>query len=422
MENLHELLVPDIGDFSDVPIIEVHVQPGERVEHDSTVVTLESDKASMEVPAGVEGVVVELLVQEGDTVSEGSILLSYTLVAEQGTQERKPTHEPRRDSDWQTIEVKVTDDSLQKSLVPGLEVVNEAQYGKSGLNRGPAGPAVRRLARELGVDLLQVTGSGAKGRISKEDIRAHVKQVMKGAQPAPRAEVEIDFSKFGPVRDQPLSRIQQLSGAQLAGNWTAIPHVTSFDEADITELEKLRKELNKEQSVKLTLLAFVMKAVQKTLAAFPLLNSSVQNGRLVIKEHYHIGFAADTPSGLLVPVIRNVDQKGVVEIAEEIHNLAYQARAGKLKSGQMQGGTFTISSLGSVGGTFFTPIINAPEVGILALGRSAIQPKWNGSQFNPCLILPISLSWDHRALDGVTASRFNVHLCRLLADFRRVAL
>ncbi len=283
---------------------------------------------------------------------------------------------------------------------------------------------MRRLARELGVNLKDVTGSGPKGRLQKEDIRAYVKKVMQsgGVQKAVCEEPAIDFSLFGPVESRPLSRIQKISGPQLARNWAAIPHVTSFDEADITGIEAFRKELNQEQSVKLTLLPFMIKAVQTSLQAFPQLNSSLQGGELIVKKYYHIGFAVDTPGGLLVPVIRDVDKKGLVQIATEIGELVVLAREGKLKPEQMQGGTFTISSLGSVGGTYFTPVINAPEVGILALGRSSIQPHWNGSEFIPRRMLPLSLSWDHRALDGVTASQFNVNLCKVLADFRRVVL
>jgi pyruvate dehydrogenase E2 component (dihydrolipoamide acetyltransferase) len=414
MRQVCELLVPDIGDFKNVPIVEVLVKEGDRLTADMAVVTLESDKASMEVPAEVEGQVVEILVQEGDTVSEGSLLLRYSIY---GTGEKLIVKNEETAAVQQVI---AAEKSVSMPLATECRPLQS--IGKNGA--GPASPSVRRLARELGVDIAKVTGSGSKGRLKKEDIQAYVKEIMKagGQLSASESEPLIDFSMYGPVRLQSLNRVQKISGLQLAKNWAAIPHVTSFDEADITDIETFRHELNQEQDVKLTLLPFIIKAVQHNLKSFPQINSSLQGDQLIIKDYYHIGFAVDTPTGLLVPVIRDVDRKGLLQIASEVSELAALARNGTLKSAQMQGGTFTISSLGSAGGTFFTPIINAPEVAILALGRSAMRPVWNGTEFIPKLILPLSLSWDHRAIDGVMASRFNAKLCTLVKDFRRAIL
>lgn len=414
MEQNLELLVPDIGDFSDVPIVELLVQTGDILTPDTPVVTLESDKASMEVPAEVDGVVTKVLVTEGDIVSEGSLLLCY-----------KGTAEVSIVPAGETVLQLPKDQKTQEDTVPDFALPAESEsQTKSKPQTGPAGPSVRRLARGLGVDLAEVSGSGPKGRIKKEDVQSHVKQVMRdGGQCRTGAEEPVvDYSVFGPVETLPLGRIQKISGSRLARNWATIPHVTSFDEADISDLEDFRREINQEQPVKLTLLPFLIKAAQYTLQAFPHLNSSLQGEQLIIKKYYHIGFAADTPNGLMVPIIRDVDTKGLLQIATEVGELAAQAREGRLKSEQMQGGTFTISSLGNIGGTHFTPIINGPEVAILALGKASLQPVWDGAQFMPRMILPLSLSWDHRAIDGVSASRFNVRLCRILADFRRVIL
>lgn len=415
MGQICELLVPDIGDFKNVPIVELLVKTGERLTADMSVVILESDKASMEVPAEVEGVIVEILVQEGDTVSEGSLLLRYSKngVGNTTIPERRETTSPAQ-------EAATVVEPVSMPVVADPRSVQSCSEKCS----GPASPSIRRLARELGVKIADVKGSGSKGRLKKEDIQAYVKEILKdgGQRGGSEQEAQIDFSVYGPVRLQPLSRIQKISGTQLARNWAAIPHVTSCDEADITDIETFRRELNQEQDVKLTLLPFIIKAVQHNLQSFQRFNSSLQGDQLVIKEYYHIGFAVDTPAGLLVPVIRDVDRKGLLQIAVEVSDLAALARNGKLKAEQMQGGTFTISSLGSVGGTYFTPIINAPEVAILALGRSAMQPVWNGTEFVPKLILPLSLSWDHRAIDGVIASKFNAKLCALLQDFRRAIL
>jgi len=428
MGKILDLLVPDIGDFSNVPIIELLVAPGDILTPDTPVVTLESDKASMEVPSEVKGVVAEVVVEEGDTVSEGSVLLKYTVEVGQPATEVAQTAQTAQEAEPAVRATPTEEVGREGNDAPGHSepaVSDERSSAKeSSRASGPAGPGVRRLARELGVSLAEVVGSGSKGRIRKEDIRNFVKKALSGEK-RPTKEFEepvIDFSQFGEISEKPLSRIQRISGSTLAGNWARIPHVTSFDEADITELDSFRRQLNSELPVKLTLLSFIIKAVQFTLREFPQFNSSLQGDKLIVKSYYHIGFAADTPQGLLVPVIRDVDKKGVVEIASEIQELATLARNGKLKPAQMQGGTFTVSSLGSVGGTHFTPIINSPEVGILALGRTSMQPVWDSSEFVPRLIMPLSLSWDHRALDGVTASRFNARLCSLLDDFRRVIL
>ncbi len=421
MEQGLELLVPDIGDFKNVPIIELLVKVGDTLNADTPVVTLESDKASMEVPAEVEGVVTEILVEEGAAVSKGSLLLRYSRI--EIAAKEKATPEPPQIEPGLAISVQEENTRVIQSTTCEVKPEPPAKKGQT----VPASPSVRRLARQLGVDLTEVVSSGRKGRLQKQDIEAYVKQTMqnrgeKNEQRVVQEEPEVDFSVFGQVESQPLGRIQKISGSQLARNWAAIPHVTSFDEADITSIDDFRQELNKSQATKFTLLPFIIKAAQYTLKSLPQLNSSLQKDRLIIKKYYHIGFAVDTPNGLLVPVIRDVNEKGLLQLAREVSELATLARAGKLQSSQMQGGTFTISSLGSAGGTHYTPIINAPEVAILALGRTSIKPVWDGSQFLPSLILPLSLSWDHRVLDGVTASRFNREFCRILEDFRRVLL
>lgn len=416
MEHTQEVVVPDIGDFREVPIVEVLVAVGDRLSPETPVVILESDKASMEVPAGVSGEVVQLLVGEGDRVSEGSRLLRY-----------RPGSLTGNDLQGSVAKVHVQDEASAATVnMPSRPpVATEAAAGPGpSCHFGPAAPSVRRLARELGVVLSEVVGSGDKGRVRKEDVLAHVKRVMTGggARPQQEAAPAVDFAQFGPIEVQPLGRIQKISGAQLARNWATIPHVTSFEEADISALDQFRRQLAGEQQVRLTLLPFLLKAVQHCLQRYPQLNSSLQGAQLVVKGYYHLGFAVDTPAGLLVPVIREVDRKGIIELAEEVAELSGLAQHGRLKPEQMQGGTFTLSSIGGIGTTHFTPIINAPEVAILGIGRAAMRPVWDGSQFTPRLILPLSLSWDHRAMDGVTAARFANTLCAVLADFRRVVL
>ena len=436
---VQEVKVPDIGDYKDVPVIEVAVKAGDRIEKEQSLVTLESDKATMDVPSPVAGVVKEVKVKVGDNVSEGTLIV---LVEAQGGAVSAPAAAPAK-------KVEPPADS------PRAEVPHSMPAQSSALAQAPiipageggsrlpshASPSVRKFARELGVDVAQVKGTGPKGRITQEDVTAFVKGVMtgqrSGAGAAPAAAggtggelnllpwPKVDFTKFGPVDPKPLSRIKKISGANLHRNWVMIPHVTNNDEADITELEALRVQLNKENEkagVKITMLAFVIKAVVSALKKFPTFNASLDGDNLVFKQYYHVGFAADTPNGLVVPVIRDADKKGLIDIAKEMAELSKLAREGKLKPDQMQGGCFSISSLGGIGGTHFTPIINAPEVAILGLSRSAMKPVWDGKQFAPRLTLPLSLSYDHRVIDGAEAARFNAYLGALLADFRRVIL
>lgn len=439
---VQEVKVPDIGDYKDVPVIEVAVKVGDLVQKEQSLVTLESDKATMDVPSPAEGVVKEIRLKVGDTVSEGSVILLIesgasapsAAVPQAAAPQKKvepPVDSPRPEGPQS---VPVPPSALaQAPLIPA---------GEGGARRpSHASPSVRKFARELGVDVALVPGTGPKGRITQEDVTAFVKGVMTGqrapagapvaAAPGAGGELnllpwpKVDFTKFGPIDPKPLSRIKKISGANLHRNWVMIPHVTNNDEADITELEALRVQLNKENEktgVKITMLAFVIKAVVSALKKFPTFNASLDGDNLVYKQYYHIGFAADTPNGLVVPVIREADKKGLIEIAKEMSELSKLAREGKLKPDQMQGGCFSISSLGGIGGTHFTPIINAPEVAILGLSRSAMKPVWDGKQFVPRLTLPLSLSYDHRVIDGAEAARFNAYLTALLADFRRVIL
>ncbi|MEA3118142.1 MAG: hypothetical protein QOI13_1412 [Paraburkholderia sp.] len=437
-----EVKVPDIGDYRDVPVIEVNVKVGDRVQKEQSLVTLESDKATMDVPSPVEGIVKEIRLKVGDTVSEGAVIVviesdgaaTSAAVPQAAAPQKKvepPSDSPRPEGPQS---VPVPPSALaQAPLIPA---------GEGGVRRpSHASPSVRKFARELGVDVGLVPGTGPKSRITQEDVTAFVKGVMTGqraagggpvaAAPGTGGELnllpwpKVDFTKFGPIDSKPLSRIKKISGANLHRNWVMIPHVTNNDEADITELEALRVQLNKENEkagVKITMLAFVIKAVVSALKQFPTFNASLDGDNLVYKQYYHIGFAADTPNGLVVPVIRDADKKGLIEIAKEMTELSKLAREGKLKPDQMQGGCFSISSLGGIGGTHFTPIINAPEVAILGLSRGAMKPVWDGKQFVPRLTLPLSLSYDHRVIDGAQAARFNAFLTALLADFRRVIL
>ncbi|WP_168794534.1 dihydrolipoyllysine-residue acetyltransferase [Paraburkholderia aromaticivorans] len=433
---LQEVKVPDIGDYKDIPVIEVAVKVGDRVEKEQSLVTLESDKATMDVPSSAAGIVKELKVKVGDTVSEGSVIV--VVEAEGGA--AAPAPAPK-----QAVE-KPSDAPAAPSPAPAapsaLAQAPLIPAGEGGARRAShASPSVRKFARELGVDVTQVQGTGPKNRITQADVTAFIKGVMTGQRAAPAGAAapaaagggelnllpwpKVDFTKFGPVDPKPLSRIKKISGANLHRNWVMIPHVTNNDEADITELEALRVKLNKENEksgVKITMLAFVIKAVVSALKQFPTFNSSLDGDNLVFKQYFHIGFAADTPNGLVVPVIRDADKKGLIDIAKEMAELSKLARDGKLKPDQMQGGCFSISSLGGIGGTNFTPIINAPEVAILGLSRGAMKPVWDGKQFVPRLTLPMSLSYDHRVIDGAAAARFNAYLGAILADFRRVIL
>ena len=440
--------VPDIGDFAEVEVIEVLVAEGDTVTAEQSLITVESDKASMEVPSSHSGVVKSVKVKVGDKVAKGSVIIeieSQTTpanVAAAAAQVAAPAPSPSPEP------VAGGGSSGAVSTAPAVAAVvppagrpspTEAYVSDKPLNTLPhASPSVRKFARELGVDLARVQGSGPKKRILADDIRNFVKQALAsgtGTGSAVSAASaggfsvidwpKVDFAKFGPIETKPLSRIKKLSGANLSRNWVMIPHVTNNDQADITDLEALRVQLNKENEksgVKVTMLAFLIKACVAALKKFPEFNASLEGDNLVLKQYYHIGFAADTPNGLVVPVIRDADKKGIVELALETSDLARQARDGKLSPAQMQGGCFTISSLGGIGGTSFTPIINAPEVAILGVMRSAHQPVWDGKAFQPRLMLPLSLSYDHRVIDGAAAARFNAYLGSLLADFRRIAL
>jgi pyruvate dehydrogenase E2 component (dihydrolipoamide acetyltransferase) len=410
-----EVTVPDIGDFVDVPVIEILVEPGQTVAEDDPLIVLESDKATMEVPAPFAGVVAELKVAVGDTVSEGSTLLLVDAAGDNGAPPPDEPREPHRPS---------SEAGAARSVESAIAAEVQSGEGAPAAPEAPApapapvadapiyaSPAVRRLAREKGIDLTTVQGTGRKGRITKDDLTS---PAPKAATPTPAA---------GDGERVALTRIQQLSRDALTRSWQTIPHVTQHDEADITDLEAFRKQLNAEQSdVKVTMVALLLKACSATLDTFPRFASSLDGDELVIKRERHLGFAADTPNGLVVPVIRDVDRKGLLEIAADLTELSGKARAGKLGPKDISGAVFTISSLGGIGGTGFTPIVNLPQVAILGVVRSAMKPVWNGSEFVPRLILPLSLSYDHRVIDGAAAARFCVHLKGVLEDLRRVLL
>ena len=481
MADLKEARVPDIGDYSDVPVIEILVAVGDTVAKDQGLVTLESDKATLEVPAPFAGVVKELKVKLGDTLSEGSVV---AMIEAAGGDAAKPapaaapapatkTETPSSETGAKVEPVALAaepDKIAQREIAqvqsaPTPAAAPQVVDAKPGLDpeasppHSPpvefnadsvlpqkvphASPSVRLFARELGVDLTRVKGSERAGRISKEDVQKYVKDALAGgAAVAGGASVptvaggnglsllpwpKVDFSKFGEIEVKPLSRIKKISGANLARNWALIPHVTQHDHADITGLEELRVVLNKENEkagIKLTMLVFIMKAVVAGLKKYPDFNASLDASgeNLTLKKYFHIGFAADTPNGLVVPVIRDVDKKGLAELAKEMGELAAKARDGKLGPAEMSGGCFSISSLGGIGGTAFTPIVNAPEVAILGVSKSSIQPVWDGKAFQPRLQLPLSLSYDHRVIDGASAARFTAYLAQLLGDMRRVLL
>jgi pyruvate dehydrogenase E2 component (dihydrolipoyllysine-residue acetyltransferase) len=416
-----QVAVPDIGDFSDVPVIEILVAAGDTVAAEDPLVTLESDKATMEVPAPVAGVVQEVLVALGDRVGQGTPLLTVSVNGDAGA--------PAEPAAPGAVETAV---EAEAESAPAPEPPPAAPPESSSADVPYASPSVRRLARERGIDLSAIAGTGRKGRITKEDLDGSAAAPSApAAADAPSAPAfaglppwpQVDHAAFGPVERVELSRIKRLSGPNLARNWVTIPHVTHNDEADITELEAFRKQTNAEQSdVKVTMVALLVKASVAALKAYPDLNSSLDGDALIHKHYWNIGFAADTPQGLVVPVIKQADQKGILEIAGELTELSGKARAGKLGMDDMRGSTFTISSLGGIGGTSFTPIINAPEVAILGATRSAMKPVWDGSEFRPRLMLPLSLSYDHRVIDGALAARFTSHLVGVLSDLRRVLL
>jgi len=429
MADLIELKVPDIGDFDEVEIIEVLVAVGDKVEANQDLITLESDKAAMEIPATHAGIIKELKVVVGDKVAEGAIIATIeatddaVAVAEPEKVEEKPTPAPVHQE---------TAPVAAKAEPAAVETVPFAPDNKSGVKHSHASPSVRQFARELGVNLSLVSGSGVKGRLTKEDIQNFVKQKVNApaavatGSALPSVPV-INFEKFGDIETAELSRIKKISGKHLHACWLNIPHVTQFDEADITELEKFRKE-NKDmaakQGVNLTPLVFIMKAVVACLKTFPEFNASLSEDKqnLILKNYYNIGVAIDTPNGLMVPVIKDVDKKGFIELAGELGELSLRARDGALTSKDLQGGTFSISSLGGIGGSFFTPIVNAPEVAILGVGRHKMKPEWNGSEFVPRLMLPLSVSYDHRVVDGAAGARFTTQLNQILSDIRKVLL
>jgi pyruvate dehydrogenase E2 component (dihydrolipoamide acetyltransferase) len=449
-----DVLVPDLGDFKDIPVLEVLVKVGDEVQAEQSLITLESDKATMEVPSPAAGVIKEMKVKQGDKVSKGTVVC---VLEEKGGEEKKPAAEkkpPEKAPEKPAEKPADAEKAPEKEAAPAAEKAPEkkaekpteptprkdhggptetvpppprtaAPIDEESFRTAHAGPGVRKLARELGVDLGKVKGTGPKDRILNEDIHAFVKAALTAGPAAVAAAPlpKIDFSKFGAVEDKPLTRIQKIAGPALLRNWNSIPHVTSCEDADITELESFRVALNKEQTdVKVTLLAFLVKACIAALKKFPNFNSSLDGDHLVLKRYYNIAFAADTPQGLVVPVIKDADKKGVLAIAKEAAELSQKARDGKLAPGDMQGASFTISSLGGIGGTYFTPIINAPEVAILGVCKAAMRPVWDGHEFKPRLMLPLSLSWDHRVVDGAAAGRFNVHLAAMLGDARRMLL
>ena len=433
MSQIIEIKVPDIGDYKDVPVIEVLVKVGDSVEKEQSIVVLESDKATMDVPSSHSGVVKEVKVKIGDSLSEGSVVImleegasstaaapaaALAPVAAAVPQAKAPAVEP-------PIKLAPPPPPVSNTPPPVDDNVSHAS------------PSVRKFARELGVTVSQVKGTGPKGRITQDDVQAYVKAAMSGGGNAGAASggslgglnlipwPKVDFAKFGEIERQPLNRIKKLTAANLGRNWVMIPAVTYHEDADITDLEAFRVLTNKEnekRGVKITMLAFIMKAAVAALKKYPEFNSSLDGDDLVIKKYFNIGFAADTPTGLVVPVIKDVDKKGIFEIVKETSDLAALAREGKLKPDQMQGASFTISSLGGIGGTYFSPIVNAPEVAILGVSKAAMKPVWDGKQFVPRLICPLSLTADHRVIDGALATRFNVHVAQLLSDFRRAIL
>ncbi len=472
MSNITAIEVPDIGDFDSVEVIEILVKVGDTVKAEQSLITVESDKASMEIPTSVAGIVKAIAVKVGDKIKQGSLMLSIEASAPGGAQAPAVAASSAAASAAAQSAASVSAVAVAPAAVANASAPASASSavasvapvasapavaataasvpsappaaGKLELPSSTAGlphasPSVRKFARELGVDLTLVKGTGTKERIVQEDVQNFVKQALAGgvasAAPASGASLgggidllpwpKVDFTKFGEITSKPLSRIKKISGANLHRNWVMIPHVTNNDEANITELEALRVTLNKENEksgIKVTMLAFLIKAVVAALKKFPEFNASLDGDNLVMKQYFHIGFAADTPNGLVVPVIRDADKKGILQLAAESSELAKKARDGKLAPAEMQGGCMSISSLGGIGGTHFTPIINAPELAILGVSKSYMKPVWDGKQFVPQLTLPLSLSYDHRVIDGAAGARFNAYLGSLLADFRRIAL
>ena len=430
MADVQEVKVPDIGDFKDVEIIEVIVSAGDEVHEEDPLITLESDKASMEVPSPASGTVKEVKVKSGDRVSEGDLIVLLE-AGEAKSKVEPPSPEGVQESDAHPIEAREApkEPEEEKPAAPPAKADGETK-DFSGVH---ASPGVRRLARELGVDLTQIKGSGEKGRVTKDDVKAHLAGAAPPAAAAPAAGAGIpevpavDFSKFGEIEEVPLARIKKISGPHLHRSWLNVPHVTHHDEADVTELEPYRKELDgaaREQGYRVTLLAFLIKAAVSALKKYPDVNASLAPDKenLILKKYVHMGIAVDTPGGLVVPVVRDVDKKGIDALSRELGEISKKARDGKLSSAELQGASFTISSLGGIGGTGFTPIVNAPEVAILGVVRAKMAPVWDGAQFAPRLMLPVALSYDHRVVDGALAARFTRHLCHVLEDVRRLVL
>jgi pyruvate dehydrogenase E2 component (dihydrolipoamide acetyltransferase) len=436
------IVIPDIGDFDEVTVIEVMVAAGQTIKVEQSLITVESDKASMEIPSSHAGVVQDIKVKLGDKVAKGSLiaLVQAAAGAALTTSDAAPAVAPTAAIPAPAAVAAPAPAAAEKPAPTASLPAHEPTAPKGALPH--ASPTIRKLARELGVPLAEVKGSGPKGRITQIDVESFVKAVMSGsvqtqaqaakspanqggAMPGLLAWPVVDFAKFGPVERKDLSRIKKISGANLHRNWVVIPHVTNHDDADITELEAFRVSTNRENEkagVKVTMLAFLIKACVGALKKFPDFNASLDGDQIVLKQYFHIGFAADTPNGLMVPVIKDADKKGVLQISQEMGELAKKARDGKLSPAEMTGGCFSISSLGGIGGRYFTPIINAPEVAILGVCKSNMEPRWDGQQFQPRLMLPLSLSWDHRVIDGASAARFNAYLCQILGDFRRVLL
>lgn len=424
--------LPDIGDYKDVPVVEILVSLGDAVGADQPIMTLEPDKATLEVPSPFAGKIVELLVDIGSKVSTGFAVAVLELDELQSSSEPTPVSKASASQEPDPAPSKAT--PPPEPAKAAIVAAPPDDDGRGESRTAHATPSVRAYARELGVDLSRVSASGPKKRILREDVQAFVKGRLSapesgGTAAAPGLSLpampSIDFSRYGEIEREPLSRIQQISGANLHRNWLAIPHVTNFDNADVTGLEAFRLAINAERrtpAIKLTMVAFLIKASALALAAFPRFNSSLDGAHLIKKKYVHVGFAVDTPKGLMVPVIRDCDRKGLIQIADEMASLSEKARQGRLSPSDMEGGSFSVSSLGGIGGAGFTPIINAPEVAILGAARSQMQAVWNGSTFEPRLITPISLSWDHRVVDGVAAARFLGHVAGLLADFRRALL
>ena len=437
-----EVKVPDIGDFKDVAVIEIFVKVGDTIKLEQSLMTVESDKAAMEIPSSAAGVVKELKVKLGDKVNIGDLIAVLEGAGVAVVASSTPANQAAPAAAQQAAAVTVTTASAQTTSVPAHAPTTNT------LNLPYASPSVRKYARELGVPLAEVKGTGLKGRITDQDVQRFTQGVMSGVINTIASQAintsstsqkssenggglgllawpKVDFAKFGPVERKEMGRIKKISGANLHRNWVIIPHVTNHDDADITDLEAFRVLMNKENEksgVKVTMLAFLIKACVAALKKFPEFNVSLDGDSLVYKQYYHIGFAADTPNGLMVPVIKDADKKGILQISTEMGDLAKKARDGKLSPAEMTGGCFSISSLGGIGGRYFTPIINAPEVAILGVCKSSIEAKWDGKTFQPRLMLPLSLSWDHRVIDGAAAARFNAYLGQVLADFRRVML